>query len=425
MSTHDSGATAQKQTAALTLPPNPNLRHLKDQAHDLLKAGQAQTLSEAQFRTAQSYGFASWPKLKAYVDSLGLVGQLKGAIDAEDLPLVKRLMTRHQDLHRAPMGYGEDGPLTWVAECRVPRRAPTETRLEMAAWMIENGSDVHRGGDGPLMRAALSDQRIPMMELLVRYGADVNARWHGFYPIICAPCETLAPESLRWLLAHGADPSTTSQYSTLPAMLIGTYSRNPAGKHACLEVIAEAGLALPDTPVMALHRGRVDLLQFHLDRDRQLLERRFSSEEIYPPELGLKAGEVLTATPVDGGTLLHLALEYDDLEMARWLLEQGANPNAHAGVDAEGFGSHTPLFHAVVNMGERSEAKASLLLVHGADPSVRATVRKQLRDMGDAEKERMVVFENVTPLGYARQYLEPSWVSEPALAALAATGTSA
>ena len=35
-------------------------------------------------------------------------------------------------------------------------------------WMIENGSDVHRGGDGPLMRAALKGNRIPMMELLVR-----------------------------------------------------------------------------------------------------------------------------------------------------------------------------------------------------------------------------------------------------------------
>ena len=50
--------------------------------------------------------------------------------------------------------------------------------------MIENGSDVHQGGDGPLMRAALNDSRIPMMELLVSHGADVNARWHGHFPII-------------------------------------------------------------------------------------------------------------------------------------------------------------------------------------------------------------------------------------------------
>src|SRR5215831_10769173 len=94
--------------AARALPPNPHLRHLKDQARDLLQAGQAQTLSEAQFKTARAYGFPSWPKLKAYVDSLGFAGELKAAIDTEDLPLVKRLMTRQPDLHRAPMGYGND-----------------------------------------------------------------------------------------------------------------------------------------------------------------------------------------------------------------------------------------------------------------------------------------------------------------------------
>ena len=39
------------------------------------------------------------------------------------------------------------------------------------------------------------------------HGADVNAEWNGYYPIIFAPCETLEPESLRWLLDHGAKPN--------------------------------------------------------------------------------------------------------------------------------------------------------------------------------------------------------------------------
>ncbi len=122
-----------------------------------------------------------------------LVGQLKLAIDANDLEEVKRLMTRHPELHRAPLGYGKNGPLTWVAECRVPRVPPNETRLAMARWMIENGSDVHQGGDGPLMRAALDDSKLPMSELLVAHGADVNALWGGSYPIIMAPLEAFAP----------------------------------------------------------------------------------------------------------------------------------------------------------------------------------------------------------------------------------------
>jgi hypothetical protein len=48
-------------------------------------------------------------------------------------------------------------------------------RLAMAEWMITYGSNVHQGGDGPPMRAALNAYRIPMMELLMSHGADVRA----------------------------------------------------------------------------------------------------------------------------------------------------------------------------------------------------------------------------------------------------------
>src|SRR6516165_8025222 len=180
------------------LPDRPNLRHPKDQAKDLLKAGAAASLADAQFQIARLYGFASWPKLKAHVESFEEVGQLKQAIDTNDIRRVQSMMTRNPALHRAPLGYGKDGPLTWVAECRVPWEPPGPERLAMARWMVENGSDVHQGGDGPLMRAALNADRIAMMELLVSLGADVNSAWHGFFPILYAPCESVAPVPLKW-----------------------------------------------------------------------------------------------------------------------------------------------------------------------------------------------------------------------------------
>ncbi len=177
----------------LSLPDGPNLRHLKDQAKDLLKAGEAKSITDAQFKIARLYGFASWPKLKAHVDSLEEIGQLKHAIDTNDFEGVRKLMTDNPELHRAPLGYAKNGPLTWVAECRVPWAPPSPERLAIAKWMIENGSDVHQGGDGPLMRAALFGHRVAMMELLVSHGADVNAEWNGYFPIIFAPCETVEP----------------------------------------------------------------------------------------------------------------------------------------------------------------------------------------------------------------------------------------
>lgn len=133
---------------------------------------------------------------------------LKTAIDRNALAQVRSLMTADPALNSAPLGYARNGPLTWVAECRVPWEPPSAVRLAMAKWMIENGSDVHQGGDGPLMRAALNRDRIAMMELLEAHGADVNAEWNGNFPILFAACECVNPVSLRWLLEHGANPNS-------------------------------------------------------------------------------------------------------------------------------------------------------------------------------------------------------------------------
>ena len=154
--------------------------------------------------------------------------QLKQAIDSNDFERVKALMIAEPSLHTAPLGYAKNGPLTWVAECRIPWGPPEPVRLAMAQWMIENGSDVHQGGDGPLMRAALYGERIPMMDLLVNHGADVNAEWNGDFPILFAPCETVDPVSMRWLLEQGVDPNCPKPGRQVTALdyLIGSYVRS-------------------------------------------------------------------------------------------------------------------------------------------------------------------------------------------------------
>jgi hypothetical protein len=57
------------------LPARPNLRHLKDQARDLLRAGEADSVAGAQFQIARRYGFASWPKLKYHVEAFQRSGR--------------------------------------------------------------------------------------------------------------------------------------------------------------------------------------------------------------------------------------------------------------------------------------------------------------------------------------------------------------
>src|ERR1700685_682902 len=143
----------------------------------------------------------------------------------------------------------------------------------MAEWMIENGSDVHQGGDGPLMRAALMGVRLPMMELLVARGADVNAEWNGYYPIIFAPCETVQPESIKWLLEHGADPNRSKEGRRYPGtaldFVIETYGRS-ARLGECMDILVEAGGVTKYNvpPVLDLLRGRLDPLSKPLDAGR-------------------------------------------------------------------------------------------------------------------------------------------------------------
>jgi ankyrin repeat protein len=377
--------------APRTLPDRPNLRHLKAQAEDLVRAGTASSTTDAQFQIARLYGFPSWPKLKAHIESLEQIGQLKQAIDTNDLASVKNLMTRNPELHRAPLGYGKDGPLTWVAECRVPWEPPTPARLAIATWMIENGSDVHQGADGPLMRAALNGYRVPMMDLLVSQGANVNAQWHGDFPIIFAPCESMDPQALAWLLDRGANPNCFARGCTALDYLLGTYARSPERLSACIDLLLASGATTRyDAPgVLDVLRRPVDRLAQQLDADPKLLHRRF-------PELdcGSTGGRRLL---LQGSTLLHVAAEFGAIDAARLLLDRGADVNARATVDDAGVGGQTAIFHAVTQFADAGVPMLRLLVERGADLRVRVKIP------GHYERPDEVV--ECSPLGYALRFM--------------------
>lgn len=324
------------------------------------------------------------------------IGQLKQAIDTNDIVLVNTMMTRNPALHTAPLGYGEDGPLTWVAECRVPWEPPSPARLAMAEWMITHGSDVHQGGDGPLMRAALNGYRIPMMELLVAHGADVNALWHGHFPIIFASCESMDPAALKWLLDHGANPnprdhryqiSGHSYSGTALDYLIGSYARSAERLSACIDLLLEAGGTTKyNAPeVLALLRGRLDGLTELIEADPAIISKHYSDLDC-----GMSGGRALT---LEGGTLLHVAAEYGCLTSAALLLDRGADVNARATVNEAGIGGQTAIFHAATQFEDDGLPIAQLLIERGADLTVRAKL--------PADYERPGEIVECTALGYA------------------------
>jgi hypothetical protein len=70
-----------------SLPPQPNLEHLKKQAKDRLRELKQQhpaaQLADAQHSLAREYGFASWPKLKAHVEGQAAAHPLAGRWTAD------------------------------------------------------------------------------------------------------------------------------------------------------------------------------------------------------------------------------------------------------------------------------------------------------------------------------------------------------
>lgn len=334
----------------MPLPERANMRHLRNQARDLLRSGSVANLAEALLKIARQYGFASWPRLKHELEARHVLGRIGQAIRDNDVERVEALLESHPELH---------------PEVRKEHLLPA------------------------------SPGRIPMMELLFRYGADVDALCWGWFPLIFFPCENLEPEPLKWLLDHRADPNIVCPRGKPASALdyvIQTYPRHPERLTRCIELLlAAGGRTRYDLPgVLAILRGRTDELERLLDADPGLVDRRY-------PELdcGASGGRLMLLT---GATLLHVAAEYGFFDAARLLLDRGADVNARADIDAEGVGGQTPIFHALTHFGGVNPEVAQLLLSRGVDMTIRARVPGHYERAGEVLEVNAAEYNALFPL---------------------------
>jgi hypothetical protein len=374
------------------LPVRPNLTQLKHQAKDLLRemkpARPDAKLTEAQFELARSYGVVSWPRLV-------LACRMVDAIWRDDVRAVRTLVTKHPNLLQE-MARG-----TKVCKWGPPMSYAANLGRDNIIAMLRTlgATDLTRAMD----RAVLQGQ-IETARRLNAMGARLERG------CVMGPCETQNGEGLAYLVDLGAELCDRLGDRTAPlAMLLGTYCRNSHGKHECLELLATHGVALPDTPTMAVHRGRIDLLERHLQTDPDLVHRTFSLKEIYPEcgDYDANGNSLGThGTPLEGASLLHLCVDQDEPEMLAWLLDHGADANVNASVDADGFGAHTPLFGCVVTapgMGH-SPNLARALLDHDGDPNAIASLRKDGHE-----------YRDVTPIAWGERFHDRDVVNEPAM----------
>ncbi len=380
------------------LPIRPSLVQLKHRAKHLLKAyrtGDAQAaadfaafhpkpiapadarLADAQLVLARRHHASSWTRLVQGC-------QFINAIWDDDPEAVERLVQANPDL-------------------------------------MTDTADIRGENWGPPLRTASSLERIRIVRKLEAIGAAglayafERAGLRGrLQEALGGAAYTLNVRDTEFVLRMGA---TVGQGAGTPVeTVIGSDSRRPTDKRRILALYEEHGYVYPDTPIMAFHRGRFDLLARHLARAPELLTRTFAIEEIFPPEVGCRHRPYeAMGTPVDGGTLLHLAVYWDEIDMATWLLDYGADPNACAAIDADGFGGFTPLFNSVVSQAgfwinyphgreprPGDAAFTELLLARGADPDVRASIRMRLGEgHGDT---RLREFRDVTPREWGQRF---------------------
>jgi hypothetical protein len=404
------------------LPARPDLRQLKHQAKDLLREfreGDASAvadvheylsseidregakLSDAQLVVARSYGASSWPKLVA-------VCQVIETLLGDDAHAVREAGLANAELTRDYSKATDGGWRPSMAD------AATHALRRIVSMAQQAGA---RDVDAISSRADLH----PFLDTLRWLG-----RLGGRFPkdAIGGAIESLSGSNFAFMVETGAEIDVeTGDWRSRVALALETYARHPDGKHRILETMAAHGVPLPDSPPMAVHRGRLDLLEAQLRRDPQLMRRTFTHQEIFPPELGCHADESLAlfGAPLAGATLLHMAADYEELDVVRWLLDHGMDVNVRADVAPDRFGGHTALFSCVVtyNAGRREDRVARLLLDGGADPNARASIRKGLAFARDNSVHE---YRDVTPLGWGRRFHDQSYVSQTAMRLIAERG---
>jgi ankyrin repeat protein len=194
-------------------------------------------------------------------------------------------------------------------------------------------------------------------------------------------------DDVRAALEAGADPCSPLRGKLPVYWLLEQYTRSDR-LGDCLRLLFERGAVLDDPAVVPVLLNDADAVAAAVRTTPSLLDHRTTLISAF--------------TSLVGVSLLHVAAEYGNLNAARALIEAGADVNATAAIDEYGLNGHTPLFHTVNSIQNRSEPIMRLLLAAGA----RADVRVAGITWGKGYEWETTFFD-VTPVSYAQMGLLP------------------
>uniref|UniRef100_A0A8C3XSQ8 Poly [ADP-ribose] polymerase n=1 Tax=Chelydra serpentina TaxID=8475 RepID=A0A8C3XSQ8_CHESE len=263
-------------------------------------------------------------------------------------------------------------------------------RVSVVEYLLHHGADVHakdKGGLVPLHNAC-SYGHYEVAELLVRHGASVNvADLWKFTPLHEAAAKGKY-EICKLLLKHGADPTKKNRDGNTP-----------------LDLVKEG-----DTDIQDLLRGDAALLDAAKKGCLARVQKLCT-----PDNINCRDTQGRNSTP------LHLAAGYNNLEVAEYLLEHGADVNAQdkggliplhnaasyghvdiaallikysTCVNATDKWAFTPL-HEAAQKGRTQ--LCALLLAHGADPTMKNQEGQTPLDLATADDIRALLIDAMPP----------------------------
>jgi ankyrin repeat protein len=405
------------------LPARPNLEHLKNQAknllHDFRKGDRKAVerlrslasisspdqpkLSDTQHAIAREYGFASWAKLKEHVESLAQPSDpteaLKAAVIASDARRVAKVLEHHPELKSKlndPLpNYSFGEPPLFAAVQRSNR--------EMIDILLRAGADINArtdwwaGSFGVLDDAARPDRDPGLATFLIKRGAvvDVHAAAHlgmleklkelvsanpelvnarggdGQTPLHFAP----TIETAQYLLDHGADINARDiDHESTPAQYMARDRQDVA------RYLITRGCRTDILIAAAL--GDLELVRRHLDTDPACI--RMSVSEEYFPKQDSRAG----------GTIYI------------WTL--GAHKTAH--VVAREFG-HEEVFRLLMERSS-TELKLALACELGDEPTFKALLANRpnlAQTLSDDDRRKLAYAAQANNTEAVRLMLEAGW----------------
>jgi ankyrin repeat protein len=398
MSQKSSGPTMRR------LPQQPNLEQLRKQAKDLLEnyrsgipaaieevrqfewnaVPEKFALSDAQRVLARAYGFASWPKLQAYVDGVN-VASFAAAVKAGEMARVRSMLSSRPELINMDMAESD--------ERRALHFAVLARNAAMVRLLMEAGADARKGvyphrdatsaltlardRDYTDIVAAIEDEERLRREEMSCPNATVSPVQDQISAAISA-CDTatamtLLESDLSLIQAcdrNGATPlHVSAQAANLELVRWLLDRRAPVRKKDMRELTALDRAALAADPRNHKAQHFPAIARALLDHGAELtLYAAVALGDVFRVREMIRKEPVLLRVTAPSG-LLTVAVNHSQTEMVRLLLDLGADVDERTMLDQveePTLSWGMPLWSAALaNNLEISR----LLLDRGADPN--------------------------------------------------------